>query len=362
MLDLCINNILSDKDDTLAPLNKVHTKCEQTDPLNNVENLREYGTEKTFTVLNPVKLFDDFVTGNSPDGLSHIRQCEVYDNEFQNNIVNISDDSAADETWTPINHNNGCNEIESSEEDIPLSTAHILKRQKMDEGNQTETNGDIPGNVPVIDNETYEDLHSQDQNKTRKRKRNTRRWKSGQAKEKRNSGMSYTNAKGNQVASRSIKPPYNEEKCRLKCTTKVTHDDKKDIFNNYWGMCDINRQREFIVRHVTIIEPKHRYIREGSTRRPSTINKETPTKSSLRRPAVVVKSLTSSDIAAKYNKLLDCRVEIVAYEKKELEQRLQHNSIKHEKEMLLLDVQLEIEREKLKRIKRSDYLIENSKK
>ncbi|CAG9840765.1 unnamed protein product [Diabrotica balteata] len=64
---------------------------------------------------------------------------------------------------------------------------------------------------------------------------------------------------------------------------------------------------------------------------PSTINKETPTKSSRRRPAVVVKSLTSSDIAAKFNKLLDCRLEIVAYEKKELEQRLQHNSTKHEK-------------------------------
>ncbi|CAH1223051.1 unnamed protein product [Diabrotica balteata] len=125
----------------------------------------------------------------------------------------------------------------------------------MDKGNQTETNGEIPGTVPVIDNETYEDLHSQDQNKTRKRKRNTRRWKSAQAKEKRNSGMSYTNAKGNQVASRSSKSPCNAEKCRLKCTTKVTHDDRKDIFNNYWGMCDINRQREFIVRHVTIIEP-----------------------------------------------------------------------------------------------------------
>ncbi|KAG5880634.1 hypothetical protein JTB14_022572 [Gonioctena quinquepunctata] len=84
---------------------------------------------------------------------------------------------------------------------------------------------------------------------------------------------------------------------------------------------------------------------------PSTIEK-TPKKTSRRRPAIVVKSLTSSDIAAKYDKLLDCRLEIVAYTKKELEQRIQQNVIK----VLLLDIQLEIEREKLQKIKRSDYL------
>lgn len=69
-----------------------------------------------------------------------------------------------------------------------------------------------------------------------------------------------------------------------------------------------------------------------------------------------MKSLTSSDIAAKYDKLLDGRLEIVEFAKKELEQRVQQNLTKHEKEMMLLDIQLEIEKEKLKRIKRSDYL------
>ncbi|CAG9833314.1 unnamed protein product [Diabrotica balteata] len=128
------------------------------------------------------------------------------------NNMSISDDSDATETWTPINHNNGCNKIESSEENISLSAAHILIRQKMDKGNQTETNTEIPGNVPVIDNETYADLHFRDQNKTRKQKSNTTRWKSAQAKDNRNYGKSYTNSKGNQVASRSIKSPCNEEK------------------------------------------------------------------------------------------------------------------------------------------------------
>lgn len=88
---------------------------------------------------------------------------------------------------------------------------------------------------------------------------------------------------------------------------------------------------------------------------PSTIEK-TPKNSSRRRPAVVVKSLTSSDIGAKYDKLLDGRLEIVEFAKKELEQRIQQNLSKHEKEIMLLDIQLEIEKEKLKRIKRSDYL------
>lgn len=69
----------------------------------------------------------------------------------------------------------------------------------------------------------------------------------------------------------------------------------------------------------------------------------------------MVKSLTSSDLAAKYDKLLDCRLEILAFTKQELEQRVQQNIAKHEKEMMLLDIQLEIEKEKLKRIKMSEY-------
>lgn len=48
------------------------------------------------------------------------------------------------------------------------------------------------------------------------------------------------------------------EKCRLKCAHKLTNDDRTIIHNNYWKLADINKQREFIIRHMCTINPKHR--------------------------------------------------------------------------------------------------------
>jgi len=48
------------------------------------------------------------------------------------------------------------------------------------------------------------------------------------------------------------------EKCRLKCADKLKIDERTIIHNNYWKLADINKQREFLIRHMSTINPKYR--------------------------------------------------------------------------------------------------------
>lgn len=77
-------------------------------------------------------------------------------------------------------------------------------------------------------------------------------------KRKRNLGLEYLNWKKNKVDSRSLKKPCDESTCRLKCTTKIDETKRKQIFDNYWSLGDINRQRDFIKNSMQEIKSKHR--------------------------------------------------------------------------------------------------------
>lgn len=85
-------------------------------------------------------------------------------------------------------------------------------------------------------------------------------------------------------------------------------------------------------------------------------NCKTALGSSRRRPTQIVKALTSSELSQKYNNLLDKRLEIATNLKKQIEQEITQSSIKHEREIALLDRQIEVENEKLKKLRRNDLL------
>ncbi|KAL4126685.1 hypothetical protein QTP88_010894 [Uroleucon formosanum] len=44
------------------------------------------------------------------------------------------------------------------------------------------------------------------------------------------------------------------------------HDERNLIFKEYWKLGNLSRQREFISRHITDINPKHRYPKQNSNR------------------------------------------------------------------------------------------------
>ncbi|GFV96756.1 uncharacterized protein TNCV_3388491 [Trichonephila clavipes] len=78
---------------------------------------------------------------------------------------------------------------------------------------------------------------------TRKRKRGKFN-KRTLAKNMRNCGEKYESKTRGRVNKRSMKPPC--PNCKIKCAEKIDENYRKAIFAMFWGMGDLQRQREFI--------------------------------------------------------------------------------------------------------------------
>lgn len=85
-------------------------------------------------------------------------------------------------------------------------------------------------------------------------------WLSNKAKKLRNSGQAYTSRSKSQkrINARSIRPACGD-KCRLKCSNKVDENTRREIFQKYWALEDINRQRDFIHKYMKPVKPAYRY-------------------------------------------------------------------------------------------------------
>lgn len=61
-----------------------------------------------------------------------------------------------------------------------------------------------------------------------------------------------------------MKPPC-EDKCRLHCNSKFTEIERQAIFEEFWAMGDIEKQRHYILKAMKIVTPKYRYVRADAT-------------------------------------------------------------------------------------------------
>lgn len=85
--------------------------------------------------------------------------------------------------------------------------------------------------------------------KGKKRIRNPQKWKKNISRELKNSGKEYISRTGKKIEGKVIRPPCN---CRLQCRNKFTEDQRKQIFESYWNLASIQRQRDFL---CSCIEP-----------------------------------------------------------------------------------------------------------
>ena len=87
-------------------------------------------------------------------------------------------------------------------------------------------------------------------NRGRKRKRDENEWKRNIAKRRRNQGKSYV-TKGNKIRSgRKMKKGCGHS-CRYKCHSKFSEEERERLFNEFWILGDINRQRNFLSKYAT---------------------------------------------------------------------------------------------------------------
>ncbi|KMQ85258.1 lish domain-containing [Lasius niger] len=101
--------------------------------------------------------------------------------------------------------------------------------------------------------------------KSKKRISQPNVWKKNKAKVLCNAGKEYTNRFATVVGAKSVRPPCGE-KCRLQCSTKIVTEIRSAIFDKYWGLQSLTRQRDFISKSIVQVEPSYRYQIPGITR------------------------------------------------------------------------------------------------
>lgn len=105
-----------------------------------------------------------------------------------------------------------------------------------------------------------------EQIKPRKIVRNPANWKRNKAKLAINTGQEHLTAKGNLMRARKLGAGC-KQSCRFKCHSHVSEEQRKKIFDQYWGIGDHTRQFEFISKHISISKPsKHRAVSVSSQR------------------------------------------------------------------------------------------------
>lgn len=146
---------------------------------------------------------------------------------------------------------------------------HFRMPSSSDSENASESSESEENENIINETEGAESDNTQADNKRKgkKRKANPVEWKKSKAKLLRNSGKPYTSSsiRKTEIRARKLRPACNE-KCKLKCSSKIEENKRLEIFDKYWSLDSLKSQREFICRSMTVVRPKYQYKKEGSRR------------------------------------------------------------------------------------------------
>jgi len=89
----------------------------------------------------------------------------------------------------------------------------------------------------------------------RKRTPKTSEWKRNKRKIRRNKGLSYTSSTGILTEPRKVKS-VDCSKCRFKCSSKISEENRQTLFSTYWNLADYEKQRSFLCQHIKQTDTK----------------------------------------------------------------------------------------------------------
>ncbi|XP_045500057.1 serine-repeat antigen protein 5-like [Colias croceus] len=112
-------------------------------------------------------------------------------------------------------------------------------------------------NLNSIHSPITNDAVIQENFNTRKRRRVEAQWKQNVTKILRNSGLPYQTKSGRNISKKQMKAGCGEG-CRLKCSSFLSDEIRIQIFDSYWALKDLEKQRQFIHKHIQQIEIKFR--------------------------------------------------------------------------------------------------------
>ncbi|XP_063395437.1 uncharacterized protein LOC134680272 [Cydia fagiglandana] len=101
----------------------------------------------------------------------------------------------------------------------------------------------------------------------RKKSRNPENWKQNKVQKLRNSGQPYTSmsASCKSFPGRSIKP-FCTHNCKHKCSEQINEETRSALFNSFWQLADLYKQRAFISACMVDVQPKYRYTNAENPR------------------------------------------------------------------------------------------------
>lgn len=121
-----------------------------------------------------------------------------------------------------------------------INQSPILQSSEEDEGNECN---------PVTPRKAATFVSPKRKPSSRKKNPMPHRWKKNIRKQLRLEGKEYISSRGKAIKARQLKP-HNCSKCRYKCPSKVSEEDRMNIFNNYWSLKSVERQKDFICQNV----------------------------------------------------------------------------------------------------------------
>lgn len=107
----------------------------------------------------------------------------------------------------------------------------------------------------------------------RKRVAQSARWKQNMRKKASNTGKEYVTFKGKVKSARAMEEPCNLS-CRYKCRSKLSEEDRQEIFNKFWGLGDHQNGHErqwYFIRGCLSVGPKASNQEQNSRRNTSRI-------------------------------------------------------------------------------------------
>lgn len=174
----------------------------------------------------------------------------------QSNIIqSTSEPHCSDEKLDPPEILFGYDNLqgENKENDVHRITSYFNETER----NSNKVNLDVNDNhesiIPSAGKlfEPDEETSSTDLGTRQKR---TKKFLNNISKKKRLTGRAYTTTKGVNKLPKTMKNGCND--CKLKCNERITDDKRKEFFETFWAIENVDHKREFLSRHTLQISSK----------------------------------------------------------------------------------------------------------
>lgn len=217
----------------------------ESSEMKNIETLIEEVQENVNDVIG---LLNETVVHNCEEDI--IEMGEVQENMSE--VMELQQEESVDET--------------ADDSDLD---PHFLMPSSADSESALESSRPEKNENIIIETEdaAFDNNEANNIRKGKKRKANPVEWKKSKAKLLRNNGKSYKSSsiRKTEMRARKLRPACND-KCKLKCSSKIEENKRLEIFSKYWSLDGLKSQRDFISRSITDVIPQYQYKKEGSRR------------------------------------------------------------------------------------------------